>query len=60
MANNRQVPSLDDEHIGILTELRVCAIEREEAHHRIVEEARVILGVTAGTFGQLDERMDFG
>lgn len=54
------MPSLDDEHIGILTELRVCAIEREEAHHRIVEEARVILGVTAGTFGQLDERMDFG
>lgn len=42
------MPSLDDEQIDILTELRVHDTERTEARQRIMEQERVILGVTAG------------
>lgn len=48
MAKYWQVPSLDHECVGILTELRVRATERAGAHRRIMEEASVILGVTQG------------
>lgn len=48
MADTRPIPTFTDEQLELLTRLQVRADDREYAHQNIIEEAQIIMVVTAG------------